>query len=157
MQILVTGGTGYIGSHTSIELLQAGYEVVIIDNLSNSYESILGKIEQIAGKPPQFFNIDLKDKEAVKQFFATQPQPDAIVHFAAYKAVGESFENPLLYYENNMLALMHLLEYMPQKTDNNLVFSSSCTVYGQPDELPVSENSPLKPAMSPYGDRKSVV
>jgi UDP-glucose 4-epimerase len=155
-KILVTGGTGYIGSHTVVELQQAGYEIVIIDNLSNSNAGVLDGITDITGKKPYFYNLDCLDKEKLSQAFAAHPEIKGIIHFAASKAVGESLEKPLLYYRNNLVSLLNILDLMPQYGIENLVFSSSCTVYGQPDVLPVNENSPIKEALSPYGNTKQI-
>lgn len=153
-KILVTGGTGYIGSHTVVELISAGYEPIIVDNLSNSSSKILDQIAEITGVKPTFFNLDLCDEQAVKDFFATHAIQN-IIHFAAYKAVGESVAEPLKYYRNNLFSLVNLLNYCG---DNhvNFVFSSSCTVYGQPDVLPVTEDAAVKPAQSPYGNTKQI-
>ena len=137
--ILVTGGTGYIGSHTTVELLQAGYDVVIVDNLSNSRLEVLDSIEQITGKKPYFENIDLVESASVTEMFDKYPSISAIIHFAAYKAVGESVQFPLKYYHNNLESLINLLENMIRMGIPNFVFSSSCTVYGEPDSLPVTE------------------
>ncbi len=155
-KILVTGGTGYIGSHTVVELLEEGMEVVIVDNLSNSEREVLNGIEAITGKMPHFEEIDLRDREATYRVFELHPDITAIIHFAALKAVGESVEKPLDYYENNLLSLMHLLEAMKKFKVNHMVFSSSCTVYGEPDELPVTEKAPFKRATSPYGNTKQI-
>lgn len=156
MKILVTGGTGFIGSHTVVELQLAGYEVEIIDNLSNSYAEVVGKIEQITGIRPGFTELDICDSNGLKQFFDTHPGIEGVIHFAAYKAVGESVEQPLKYFYNNLVSLINLLASMEEKGICNMVFSSSCTVYGQPDQLPVTEMAPLKPAMSPYGRTKQI-
>ncbi len=155
MKILVTGGVGYIGSHTVVELLEQGYEVLIIDNLSNSYIEVLDHIKTITGKRPSFFQIDLCDRSAVVDFFSTN-HVDAIIHFAAFKAVGESVEKPLAYYRNNLVSLINILEDMPQFEVKNIVFSSSCSVYGEPDNLPVSEQTPVKKAESPYANTKQI-
>jgi UDP-glucose 4-epimerase len=155
-KILVTGGTGYIGSHTSVELIQAGYELVIIDNLSNSSENALSGIKSITGVKPKFIQLDMRDEIAMKQLFETHPDITACIHFAALKAVGESHEKPLEYYDNNLKSLLNLLNQFPEHHPIKIVFSSSCTVYGNPDELPVSEQSPVKPAMSPYGNTKRI-
>jgi UDP-glucose 4-epimerase len=155
-QILVTGGTGYIGSHTVVELQKAGFEVVIVDNLSNSKIEVLTAIEKISGVKPIFEKIDLDDKKATDHFFDQYTKIDAIIHFAAFKAVGESVQKPLEYYRNNLNSLMNLLDNMRRHVISNLVFSSSCTVYGQPDKLPVTEQTPRKPAESPYGNTKSI-
>ena len=154
-KILVTGGLGFIGSHTVVELQQAGYEVVIIDNLYNSKIEVLDRIISITGIKPSYFNIDLRNKTAVKDFFNTN-KVDGIIHFAASKAVGESVKNPLIYYENNISTLVYLLQEMKEHQLSNFIFSSSCTVYGQADELPITENAPVKPAESPYGNTKQI-
>ncbi|MEA1877113.1 MAG: UDP-glucose 4-epimerase GalE [Bacteroidota bacterium] len=154
--ILVTGGTGYIGSHTAVELMAKGYEVVIVDNLSNSTIEVLDGIEKISGIRPAFEQFDLCNKEKLDAFFEKYKNLKAIIHFAAYKAVGESVDKPLMYYQNNLISLMNLLENMDNYGVTNLVFSSSCTVYGQPDELPVTEKAPIKPAESPYGNTKQI-
>ena len=153
--VLVTGGTGYIGSHTAVELLENNYQVVIVDNLSNSKIEVLDGIEQITGIRPKFEKFDLCDKLKVFSLFKKYPI-DAIIHFAAYKAVGESVEKPLEYYHNNTASLINLLMAMREFDTSSFVFSSSCTVYGQPDELPVTENAPVKKAMSPYGNTKQI-
>lgn len=156
MKILVTGGTGYIGSHTTVELQQSGYDVVIVDNLSNSNEKVLDGIESITGIRPAFERQDCTDKAAMDAVFAKYGDIQAIIHFAASKAVGESVEKPLMYYRNNVLSLLNLLELMPKYSVKGIVFSSSCTVYGQPDILPVDESAPIKQAMSPYGHTKQI-
>lgn len=156
MKILVTGGTGYIGSHTVVELQNKGYDVVIVDNLSNSYDYVVDRIEQITGKRPEFRKLDLAETEPAAEFFREFSDLDGIIHFAAYKAVGESMEKPLMYYRNNLQSLINILEGMKEHNIQNLVFSSSCTVYGQPDELPVKETSPIKEAWSPYGNTKQM-
>ncbi len=153
--ILVTGGLGFIGSHTVVELQNEGFEVLIIDNLSNSTIDVLDKITSITTKKPTYFNIDLKDKVAVQQFFK-ENEIDGVIHFAASKAVGESVEKPLEYYENNIGSLVYLLQEMRANNVNNFIFSSSCTVYGQADELPITENASVKPAESPYGNTKKI-
>lgn len=155
MKILVTGGTGYIGSHTAVELINKGYDVIVLDNLYNSYESVIDSIEQISGKRPEFVNIDLCDKESLFAFLA-HSKIEAIIHFAAYKAVGESVEKPLNYYRNNLNSTMNLLEGMEKFRIRDIVFSSSCSVYGEPDELPVKETTPLKRAESPYANTKQI-
>ena len=155
-KILVTGGTGYIGSHTTVELQNAGYEVVIIDNLSNSNIEVLDGIERITGIRPVFSQTDCNDKETVEKVITDNQGIAGIIHFAASKAVGESVQIPLVYYRNNLVSLINLLELMPQHDIQGLVFSSSCTVYGQPDILPVTEHAPIKPAMSPYGNTKQI-
>ena len=156
--ILVTGGTGFIGSHTTVELQNAGYKVVIVDNLSNSQASVVDGIEKITGVRPAFEQADCRDMEAMDGVFAKYPDIQGIIHFAASKAVGESVEKPLLYYRNNIVSLLNLLELMPKHGVKGIIFSSSCTVYGQPDpeHLPVTEDAPIKPAESPYGNTKQV-
>lgn len=154
--VLVTGGTGYIGSHTTVELQEAGYRVVIVDNLSNSYPEVIDNITAITGIRPDFEKIDLKDREATLAVFEKYPDIEAIIHFAALKAVGESVEIPLDYYKNNLDSLVHLLDGMRKYKVNNIVFSSSCTVYGEPDTLPVTEQAPIKKANSPYGNTKQI-
>ena len=153
-KILVTGGTGYIGSHTVVELLATGMEVVITDDLSNSELSVLDGIEKISGKRPAFAQFDLCDKSALEALFKEHPDITGVIHFAAKKAVGESVAKPLMYYRNNFDSLLNLLEIMSAYQVRNLVFSSSCTVYGQPDKLPVTEETPFQPAESPYGYSK---
>jgi UDP-glucose 4-epimerase len=155
-QILVTGGTGYIGSHTVVELQNSGFDVVIVDNLSNSELSVLDAIEKITGIRPAFEQFDLSDKALTDAFFIKYPKIEAIIHFAAFKAVGESVEKPLEYYHNNLNSLMNLLSNMRRHSVKKIVFSSSCTVYGQPDTLPVKESTPRKPAESPYGNTKAI-
>ena len=155
-KILVTGGTGYIGSHTVVELQAAGYEVVIVDNLSNSNADVLDGIEKISGIRPAFYKTDCKDKQGLQKVFTENKGIKGIIHFAASKAVGESVLKPLEYYSNNLLTLLNLLELMPENEVSGIVFSSSCTVYGQPDILPVTEDAPIKPALSPYGNTKQV-
>ncbi len=155
-RILVTGGTGYIGSHTVVELQQAGYPVVIIDNLSNSNIEVLDGIERISGIRPDFVEADCTDIEALKKLFAEYPDIKGIINFAASKAVGESVQKPVLYYRNNLNTLMNLLDLMAPNGVKGIVFSSSCTVYGEPDVNPVTEQSPIKPATSPYGNTKQV-
>jgi UDP-glucose 4-epimerase len=155
-KILVTGGTGYIGSHTAVELINSGFEVVIIDNLSNSREDVLDGIEKITDTRPAFENFDICDFGKLNAFFQKYEDIQAIIHFAASKAVGESVEKPLLYYRNNLQSLINILELMPKHNIDNLAFSSSCTVYGQPEKLPVTEDSPILPAESPYGNTKQI-
>ena len=155
-KILVTGGTGYIGSHTVVELQNSGYEVVIIDNLSNSSADVVDNIEKVSGVRPIFEELDCLDYEGLNTVFAKHKGIKAIIHFAASKAVGESVQKPLLYYRNNLLSLINILELMPRHGVEGIVFSSSCTVYGQPDELPVTEKAPIKKAESPYGNTKQV-
>ena len=154
-KILVTGGLGFIGSHTVVELQQAGYEVVIIDNLYNSKIEVLESIIAITGVKPSYSNIDLRNKIAVEDFFKNN-KIEGVIHFAASKAVGESVKHPLLYYENNISTLVYLLKEMKKHKLSNFIFSSSCTVYGQADELPITENAPTKPAESPYGNTKQI-
>ncbi len=155
-KILVTGGTGYIGSHTCVALQQAGYDVVVIDNLCNSELWILDRIERITGQRPLFEKLDLCDAVHLKRFFSLHPDIEGVIHFAALKAVGESTEKPLKYYHNNLTGLINLLAAMQDAKCDRIVFSSSCTVYGQPDSLPVSESAPMKKAQSPYGNTKQV-
>ncbi|MDR3094825.1 MAG: UDP-glucose 4-epimerase GalE [Bacteroidales bacterium] len=155
-KILVTGGTGFIGSHTVVELINAGYEVVIADNLSNSKTGSLEGIEQITGVKAPFERVDLCDKVAFEALLKKHRSINAVIHFAAFKAVGESVEQPLKYYHNNLTSLINLLDLMPQYGIENIVFSSSCTVYGQPEQLPVTEQSPIQPATSPYGQTKQI-
>lgn len=154
--ILVTGGTGYIGSHTTVELIKEGYDVLIADDLSNSKIEVLDGIEKVCGKRPLFEKVDLAEREAANSLFGKYKNIAAIIHFAASKAVGESVEKPLLYYRNNLNSLMNLLENMLSQNMENFVFSSSCTVYGEPDKLPVDENAPIKKATSPYGNTKQI-
>ncbi|MFP4470324.1 MAG: UDP-glucose 4-epimerase GalE [Bacteroidales bacterium] len=155
-KILVTGGTGYIGSHTTVELQQKGYEVIIVDNLSNSQADVLDNIQSITGKRPAFEQFDLADREKTLDFFRRHNDIAAIIHFAAYKAVGESVEKPLMYYHNNIFSLVNILQGMLENGIQAIVFSSSCTVYGQPEKLPVSEDAPVQQAMSPYGNTKQI-
>ncbi len=155
-QVLVTGGTGYIGSHTAVELIQAGYKVIIVDNLVNSRIEVLDGIEQITGTRPVFENFDLCDRQKVFGLCQKYPKLDAIIHFAALKAVGESVDKPLEYYHNNIESLINLLLAMRDYHVSNFVFSSSCTVYGQPDKLPVTEDAPIKKASSPYANTKQI-
>ena len=156
--ILVTGGTGFIGSHTTVELMEAGYDVVIVDNLSNSKIEVLDGIEKITGVRPAFEQVDCCNLEALEQVFRKYPAINGIIHFAASKAVGESVEKPLLYYRNNINSLVNLLELMPKYEVKGIIFSSSCTVYGQPspENLPVTENAPIQKALSPYGNTKQI-
>jgi UDP-glucose 4-epimerase len=155
MKILVTGGLGYIGSHVVVELQEQGYEVLIIDNLSNTSLDVLDKITAITTIQPSFEKVDVRDKESLSTFFAKHYDVKGIIHFAASKAVGESVENPLLYYENNINALVYMLQNIQDK-ETSFIFSSSCTVYGQADKLPVTENAAIKPAESPYGNTKQI-
>ena len=155
-RILVTGGTGYIGSHTTVELINAGYDVVIIDNLSNSNREVLDGIEAITGVRPAFVEADCTDAAALRKLFEDYPGIKGIINFAASKAVGESVQKPILYYRNNLNTLMNLLELMPEFGVKGFVFSSSCTVYGEPDVNPVTEASPIKQATSPYGNTKQI-
>lgn len=152
----MTGGTGYIGSHTVVELQQAGYEVVIIDNLSNSNRDVLKGIEAITGIAPVFVEGDCTDIDTLKNLFEQNPGIKGIINFAASKAVGESVQKPLLYYRNNLATLINLLDCMPQYGVKGIVFSSSCTVYGEPDVNPIDESAPIKPATSPYGNTKQI-
>lgn len=155
-KILVTGGTGFIGSHTVVELQQNGYDVVIVDNLSNSSIDVLENIARITGILPGFEQFDLANEKLTADYLNRHNDIDGIIHFAAFKAVGESMEKPLNYYRNNVQSLLNLLEGMKSTGILNMVFSSSCTVYGQPDELPVTEKAPIKPAWSPYGNTKQM-
>jgi UDP-glucose 4-epimerase len=154
-KILVTGGLGFIGSHTVVELQNKGFEVVIIDNLSNTTIAVLDNITSITGVKPEYVNLDLRVEEDVKRFFDNR-KIDGVIHFAAYKAVGESVNNPLDYYKNNLNTLVYLLEELRVRKIENFIFSSSCTVYGQADKLPITEKAPVKPAESPYGYSKQV-
>ncbi len=155
-KVLVTGGSGYIGSHTVIELQKSGYEPLIIDNLSNSDERMLGLIARISGQKPLFERIDLCDRKGLMDFFSRHRDIAGIIHFAALKAVGESVAEPVRYYHNNITGLLYLLEAMQEHDINRLVFSSSCTVYGQPEQLPVTEDAPVQQAVSPYGNTKQI-
>ena len=155
-KILVTGGTGFIGSHTVVELQQSGYEGVIVDNLSNSTIDVLDNIAKITGIMPVFEQFDLADMALTADFLERNSDISGIIHFAAFKAVGESMEKPLNYYRNNLQSLINLLEGMKTNGISNMVFSSSCTVYGQPDELPVTEQAPIKQAWSSYGNTKQM-
>lgn len=154
-KILVTGGLGYIGSHTVVALQEAGFGVVIIDDLSNSELFVLDRISEITGTKPDFHQIDLKDEKLVKKFFS-ENKIDGVIHFAAHKAVGESVEKPLMYFRNNLLSLINLLEAMKENEVDNFIFSSSCTVYGQADKMPIDENAPIKKAESPYAKTKQM-
>ena len=156
MKILVTGGLGFIGSHTVVELQNEGFEVIAIDNLSNSSMEVLNGIERITGKKPIFENIDLREKTAVQNFFATHTDISGVIHIAASKAVGESVENTLLYYENNISALIYVLQELTKLPSANFIFSSSCTVYGQAEKMPITEDAPIQTAMSPYGNTKQI-
>jgi UDP-glucose 4-epimerase len=156
MKIVVTGGLGFIGSHTVVELQKEGFEVVVIDNLSNSSEEVLKGIVAISGIMPIFEKMDLREKIAVQNFFKKHSDVAGVIHFAASKAVGESVENPLLYYENNISSLVYILQELQQKPDANFIFSSSCTVYGQAEKMPITENAPIQTAMSPYGNTKQI-
>lgn len=155
-KVLVTGGLGFIGSHTVIALQRKGFEVIIVDDLSNTYVSVLEGISEISGISPKFVQLDLKDKSRVQSFFAENKGIDGVIHFAASKAVGESVQNPLMYYENNLTTLTYLLQELNRYQINNFIFSSSCTVYGQADVLPITEEAPIKSAMSPYGNTKQI-
>jgi UDP-glucose 4-epimerase len=155
-KILVTGGTGYIGSHTTVELINDGFEVAIIDNLYNSEAEVVDRIEKITGVRPSLEVFDLCDKKKCDQFFENNKDIAAIIHFAAYKAVGESVTKPLEYYRNNLVSLINLLDAMKHYGISNIVFSSSCTVYGQPENLPVTEDASMQPALSPYGNTKQI-
>jgi UDP-glucose 4-epimerase len=155
-KVLVTGGLGFIGSHTVVELHNAGFEAIIIDNLSNSSIDVLDGINRIIGKKPIFENLDLRDKSSVQNFFAKYTDVVGVIHFAASKAVGESVENPLLYYENNINALVYVLQELTKMAEANFIFSSSCTVYGQAEQMPITEDASVQPAMSPYGNTKQI-
>lgn len=156
MKILVTGGLGFIGSHTVVELQNEGFEVVIIDDLSNASEKVLQGIHAITDTMPLFENLDLKDRDKVSDFFKRHEDVEGVIHFAASKAVGESVEKPLLYYENNLGTLVYILKELSKKDKSSFIFSSSCTVYGQADEMPITEDAPVKPAESPYGNTKQM-
>lgn len=156
MKILVTGGLGFIGSHTVVELQNEGFEVVIIDDCSNSSEKVLDGITAITGKKPIFEKIDLREKSKVEDFFKRHDDVEGVIHFAASKAVGESVEKPLLYYENNIGTLVYLLKELSKKEKSSFIFSSSCTVYGQADKMPITEDAPVKEAESPYGNTKQI-
>ena len=155
-RILVTGGTGYIGSHTVVELQNSGYEVVIVDNLSNSNADVVDNIEAVSGIRPAFEKVDCLDFQALEGVFSKYPGIKGVIHFAASKAVGESVQKPLLYYRNNLVSLINILELMPAHGVEGIIFSSSCTVYGQPDHLPVTEQAPIRKAESPYGNTKQI-
>ena len=156
MKVLVTGGLGYIGSHTVVALQNAGFDVLIVDNLSNSSIDVLEGITNITGIVPNFKRLDLRDKIEVQHYFKQHKDIDGVIHFAASKAVGESVENPLLYYENNVNTLVYLLQECQKFSICNFIFSSSCTVYGEPDVLPIDESAPIKKALSPYGNTKQI-
>ena len=156
MKILVTGGLGFIGSHTVVELQNEGYEVIVVDNLSNTSLDVLDGIQNITGKVPAFEKLDLREKEKVQDFFKRHHDISGVIHFAASKAVGESVEKPLLYYENNISALVYVLQELQQKPEANFIFSSSCTVYGQAEKMPITENAPVQQPMSPYGNTKKI-
>ncbi len=156
MKIVVTGGLGFIGSHTVVELQNEGFEVIVIDDLSNTSLAVLDGIQNITGKVPAFEKLDLRDKLKVHDFFKRHSDIDGVIHFAASKAVGESVGNPLLYYENNINALVYLLQELQQKPTANFIFSSSCTVYGQAEKMPITEDSSVQTAMSPYGNTKQI-
>ena len=156
MKILVSGGLGYIGSHTVVALSEAGYEVVVVDNLSNTRIEVLDGIESIIGRRPAFYQLDLRNELQVVELFDKEPSIKGVIHFAASKAVGESVENPLLYYENNLSAFIYLLKQLADKPKAHLIFSSSCTVYGQADVMPITEDAPIKVAESPYGNTKQI-
>ncbi|MEG1617783.1 MAG: UDP-glucose 4-epimerase GalE [Bacteroidales bacterium] len=155
-KILVTGGTGFIGSHTVVELQNAGYEVVIVDNLSNSSADVVDGIERITGIRPTFAQLDCNDMEGMRALFAKEGNIAGIIHFAASKAVGESVEKPMLYYRNNLVSLLNIMDLMAEFNVKGFVFSSSCTVYGEPDVNPVTESAPVKPALCPYGNTKQI-
>jgi len=156
MKIVVTGGLGFIGSHTVVELQNENFEVIVIDNLSNSSIDVLDGIKRITGKKPLFEQIDLRDKAAVHAFFKKHDDVEGVIHFAASKAVGESMKEPLLYYENNVASLVYILQELQKKPEANFIFSSSCTVYGQAEVMPIAETTPIQTAMSPYGNTKQI-
>jgi UDP-glucose 4-epimerase len=156
MKILVTGGLGFIGSHTVVELQNEGFEVIVVDNLSNTSLSVLDGIQNITGSVPAFEQLDLRDKQKVNDFFKRHADIEGVIHFAASKAVGESVGNPLLYYENNINVLVYILQELEKKATANLIFSSSCTVYGQAETMPITEDSSVQTAMSPYGNTKQI-
>lgn len=156
MKIVVTGGLGFIGSHTVVELQNEGFDVIVVDDLSNSSESVLDGIFNITGKKPAFEKLDLREKSAVQTFFKKYNDVVGVIHFAASKAVGESVENPLLYYENNINALVYVLQELTKLPQANFIFSSSCTVYGQAEKMPITENESVQLAMSPYGNTKQI-
>ena len=156
MKILVTGGLGFIGSHTVVELQNEGYEVIVVDNLYNTSLNVLDGIQNITGKVPAFEKLDLREKDKVQDFFKRHHDISGVIHFAASKAVGESVENPLLYYENNINALVYILQELQQKPEASFIFSSSCTVYGQAETMPITENASIQTAMSPYGNTKQI-
>lgn len=156
MKIVVTGGLGFIGSHTVVELQNEGFEVVVVDNLSNTSLSVLDGIQNITGKVTAFEKLDLREKDKVQDFFKRHHDISGVIHFAASKAVGESVENPLLYYENNINTLVYVLQELQQKPEANFIFSSSCTVYGQAETMPITENASIQTAMSPYGNTKQI-
>lgn len=156
MKVLVTGGLGFIGSHTVVELQNEGFDVVVIDDLSNSSVDVLDGITAITGKKPDFEQIDLRDKASVQEFFKKYTDVSGVIHFAASKAVGESVQNPLLYYENNLGTLVYLLQELQKKDKAHFIFSSSCTVYGQAEKMPITEDAPVQQAMSPYGNTKQI-
>jgi UDP-glucose 4-epimerase len=156
MKILVTGGLGFIGSHTVVELQNEGFEVLVVDNLSNTSLDVLDRISNITGKTPAFEKLDLREKDKVQDFFRRHHDISGVIHFAASKAVGESVENPLLYYENNINTLVYILQELQQKAEASFIFSSSCTVYGQAEKMPITEDAPVQTAMSPYGNTKQI-
>lgn len=157
MSILVTGGAGFIGSHTAVELLNKGYDVIIVDNLVNSKESVIDSIKEITGKAPKFYNVDLLDKEKVDKIFDENKDIEAVIHFAALKAVGESVEKPILYYENNLQSTLVLVRAMQEHNVKRIVFSSSATVYGDPEKVPITEDMPVGAATNPYGETKVMI
>lgn len=156
MKIVVTGGLGFIGSHTVVELQNEGFEVLVVDNLSNTSLKVLDGIEAITGKIPAFEKLDLREKDKVQDFFMRHHDISGVIHFAASKAVGESVENPLLYYENNINALVYVLQELQKKPEASFIFSSSCTVYGQAEKMPITEDASIQTAMSPYGNTKQI-
>jgi UDP-glucose 4-epimerase len=155
-KVLVTGGAGYIGTHTIVELVQAGLEPIIVDDLSRSHRSLLAGVQEITGKEILFYPFDCKDVSQIRKIFQQHPDITSVIHFAAYKSVNESVQNPLMYYQNNIGSLLSLLEAMKEFSVTRFVFSSSCTVYGQPDQIPVTEEAPFKKAESAYGATKQM-
>ena len=156
MKILVTGGAGFIGSHTCVELINADYEPIVVDNFSNSQEFILGRIEKITDQKITFYRGDCADYDFLQTVFEKEKDIAGVIHFAASKAVGASVENPLLYYENNLNTLVYILQELSQMPQANFIFSSSCTVYGQAEKMPITEDASVQPAMSPYGNTKQI-
>lgn len=156
MEVLVTGGAGYIGSHTVVELVEKGFQPIILDSFSNANPSVIGRLEEILGVPVRYYEADCRDEEKLRSIFEAHPQIESVIHFAAFKSVNESISHPDLYYQNNLNSLTTLLKLMVEKEVHQLVFSSSCTVYGEPDDMPVTEQSPIKQATNPYGHTKQL-